>query len=66
MITCEGGADTAEDLEGALEIVLDSNKVKWTQAVKLCILITDSPCHGRNFSTISSDDYPNSDIKPSL
>jgi hypothetical protein len=53
----EGGNDTAEDIEGALEKV---NSLNWDpDAIKHCFLITDAPPHGRDWHEVHiSDRYP--------
>ena len=51
-----GGGDTAEDLCGALE--LGCNK-SWKGKSRFAILVTDSPCHGRQYYDIIEDNYDN-------
>ena len=51
-----GGGDTAEDLCGALE--LGCNK-SWKGKSRFAILVTDSPCHGRQYYDIIEENYDN-------
>lgn len=50
-----GGADAAEDIAGAIQ---QANKLSWSQPTKVVFIIADAPCHGTDFHTIGSDNYP--------
>lgn len=49
-----GGADTPEDMAGAIQEV---NKLSWSNPTKVTFLIADSPCHGSEFHPYD-DSYP--------
>lgn len=53
--------DNIDNLEKAIKIVLDQNKLEWKDAAKICILITNSSCK-RN-KKILANDILNSNIK---
>jgi len=49
-----GGADTAEDIAGAIQ---QANKLSWSQPTKVVFIIADAPCHGTEFHSVD-DSYP--------
>ena len=50
-----GGDDTAEDIAWAFERALEKS---WTNNARIAILVTDAPCHGKEFHDINLlDDY---------
>ena len=50
-----GGDDTAEDIAWAFERALEKS---WTNNSRIAILVTDAPCHGKEFHDINLlDDY---------
>lgn len=51
-----GGGDIPEDLTGALKRAL---KFKHDADLQLIYLVTDAPCHGRQYHDCRYDDYPN-------
>ena len=56
-----GGGDIPEDLCGALEL---AKKKYWEGKIRIAILITDSPCHGRKYHDLTGDQedfYPDGD-----
>ncbi len=55
--TASGGGDTPEDLAGALKTAL---KMDWSSKAKYCVIITDAPCHGKQYHN-EKDDYPKGD-----
>ena len=60
----DGGNDIPEDIVGAFELSLEKN---WSGEVKVAFLITDSPCHGKEYHNLDQnqedekDDYINGD-----
>ena len=53
-IEVDGGGDIPEDVAGAFKLALNKN---WSNGIKLAFLITDSPCHGKDYHDLE-DDYP--------
>ena len=49
-----GGGAIPEELTGAL---LAASHLKWFAQKRLAIVITDAPCHGKDYSTASHDDF---------
>ena len=54
-ITAYGGGDTPEDLTGGLNLAL---KQDWKSKAKYAIIVTDAPCHGKDYHDCH-DNYPN-------
>ena len=50
-----GGADTPEDLAGAIQ---QANKLSWIQPSNVVFIIADAPCHGSEFHHGLGDSYP--------
>ena len=48
----DGGDDIAEDIAGAFELCL---KQSWKANTKIAFLITDSPCHGREYHELDEE-----------
>ena len=46
----DGGKDIPEDIAGAFKLGLNK---KWEGKVKIAILFTDSPCHGRKYHDLN-------------
>ena len=59
-IDADGSGDFPEDITGALDKAL---KLSWrNNSTKYCLLIADSPCHGKKYSNKEyEDDYPEGD-----
>ena len=53
-IVVDGGGDIPEDVAGAFKLALNKS---WSNGKKLAFLITDSPCHGKEYHNLE-DDYP--------
>lgn len=49
-----GGGDAPEDLAGAIQ---KANQLSWQQVSRVTFVISDCPCHGREFHTLE-DSYP--------
>jgi hypothetical protein len=49
-----GGGDTPEDICGGFQEALKQN---WKSNAKYALLITDAPCHGKKYHSVS-DTYP--------
>ena len=49
-----GGGRIPEELTGAL---LAASHLKWSAQKRLAIVITDAPCHGKDYSTAPHDDF---------
>ena len=68
-LTAAGGDDFPEDLAGGLNLSL---QLKWHSVTRALYIITDAPCHGREFSDperASMDDFPGGDpfgLQPKL
>jgi len=56
-VTASGGGDIPEDLTGGLE---ELKKLNWKSKKRLCVIITDAPCHG-NWYHETSDNHRNGD-----
>lgn len=52
--SASGGGDEPEDLAGGLDLAL---KQDWKSKAKYAIIVSDAPCHGRQFHSCM-DDYP--------
>lgn len=55
-LQAEGGGDIPEDLCGALELA--KNKI-WKGKSRFAILVTDSPCHGKQYYDNQEENYDN-------
>ena len=55
-LNAEGGGDIPEDLCGALELA--KNKT-WKGKSRFAILVTDSPCHGKQYYDVKDENYDN-------
>ncbi|KAM3135092.1 hypothetical protein pb186bvf_012738 [Paramecium bursaria] len=60
---CSGGADLAEDLQQAFK---QAANLCWQNYYRLIMLVTDAPCHGKNYHNNVSDDYPERTIEEEL
>ena len=49
-----GGDDTAEDIAWAFEKALE---MKWTNEIRVAFLVTDAPCHGKQYHKKNLLDY---------
>lgn len=49
-----GGADTAEDMAGAIQ---QTNRLSWSHPTKVVFIIADAPCHGTEFHSVD-DSFP--------
>lgn len=59
-VVAKGGGDAAEDVAGALDVVL--RKMTWEGDVRILIFVADAPGHGRTLHPASvSDEYPDGD-----
>jgi len=58
IIEAAGGGDTPEDLIGGLN---ESLNLKWSGDHRFLILISDAPCHGKEFHKLKDDRHPNGD-----
>ena len=56
-LKADGGGDAPEDVAGGLDLAL---KMSWDHQIRICILVADAPCHGKQFHS-SHDNYPNGD-----
>ena len=54
-IEADGGEGEFKDVAGAFKLAL---KKSWGQGKKLAILITNSPCHGKEYHNKGNDKYP--------
>ena len=63
----DGGIDIPEDIPGAFQLAFDKIGSTWKGNTKIAILITDSPCHGKEFHNLNQnndeqrDEYPDGD-----
>ena len=48
------GDDLAEDVAGGLHL---ATELDWRSSVRLCILIADAPCHGKEYNSGIGDTY---------
>lgn len=56
----DGGDDIPEDVAGAFELALEKT---WKGNFKIAVLITDSPCHGKEFYDLEiNDNYLNEEV----
>ncbi|KAI2513693.1 alpha-kinase [Fragilaria crotonensis] len=53
-IVASGGADTPEDMAGAVQ---KANGLSWAHPTRVVFLIADAPCHGSEFHSFA-DSYP--------
>jgi len=62
-VKAKGGDDTAEDVAGALEKVIELFKKDSNEnTLKIVLFVTDAPCHGLRYHHITVDDrFPNGD-----
>lgn len=62
-VKATGGDDTAEDVAGALEKVIELLKKDSNEnTLKIVLFVTDAPCHGLRYHSITvGDRYPNGD-----
>merc|ERR1719193_761601 len=59
-LDADGGGDLPEDLTGALHTALNLN---WRHTVRVCIIIADAPCHGKQYHpSYIRDDHPDGDV----
>jgi len=56
-VSAQGGNDIPEDVCGGFRTAIN---LSWKSSHRLMILITDAPCHGDMYHTVS-DDYPKGD-----
>ena len=54
-IEADGGEEECKDVAGAFNLAL---KKSWGKGKKLAILITNSPCHGKEYHNNGNDKYP--------
>ncbi len=57
-LDCNGGGDEPEDIVGALRQAL---KMNWLSNAKYAILVSDAPCHGKQYHNISYDRFADGD-----
>ena len=63
----DGGVDIPEDIPGAFELALNKIGQTWRGKTKIAFLLTDSPCHGKEFHNLNQnnpdekDEYPDGD-----
>ena len=53
-MSASGGADTPEDMAGAIK---EAKKLAWKKPTKIAFIIADAPCHGEEFHKFE-DSYP--------
>jgi hypothetical protein len=53
-VAAVGGADTAEDIAGAL-VLASGLPLPWQSATRLVFHIADAPCHGKKFHDLAGD-----------
>ncbi|CAG8487208.1 24614_t:CDS:2, partial [Racocetra persica] len=58
-VCAQGGGDIPEDVLGGLNAAITT--MTWSNATRILIHIGDAPPHGRRFSNIRGDRYPNGD-----
>lgn len=57
-LDCNGGGDEPEDIIGALRQAL---KMNWLSNSKYAVLVSDAPCHGKQYHDISYDKFSDGD-----
>lgn len=55
-LVAKGGGDLPEDVLPALDAAA---KLSWAARARFALLITDAPCHGRDYNDCPDDKYPN-------